>query len=268
MTNRPNTARETPAPRIKPAPIFAVASGKGGVGKTWLTTTLACAWGRAGRRTLVVDCDLGLANIDVQLGVRPQADIHSVLRGWIDLDAAATPVLGGAGRGGGFDLIAGHSGSGALAAIKLEDVAKICDGVRTLAPHYDRILLDLSAGVDPSVQRFARGADALVLVITEEPTSLTDAYALVKLLKLNGGQLIPSVVVNMAESRMRGRKVFEQFAMACNEYLGFRPKLAGVISRDPRVPDAIRAQTPLPVRHPQAQAFEDVLRIAEALSEV
>jgi len=256
--------RQAPQPRS--ATILAVASGKGGVGKTWLSTTLACAFGRAGQRALLVDCDLGLANVDVQLGIRPQADVHSVVRGFLELDAAVTPVLGGPGRQGGFDLIAGHSGSGALGAIKLEDVARIANGLTKLSPHYDRIILDLAAGIDPSVLRFARAADKLVLITTEEPTALTDAYAMVKVLRLQGAAVVPHVIVNMAENRMKGRKVFDQFSMACHEYLGFKPKFAGVICRDPRVPDSIRAQTPLVVRHPQSQAFEDVIRIVEALN--
>lgn len=256
------------APQARPrvAQIMAVASGKGGVGKTWLSSMLACAYGRAGQRALLVDCDLGLANVDVQLGVRPQADVHSVVRGFLELDAAVTPVMGGPGRQGGFDLIAGHSGSGALSAIKLEDVARVAAGLVKLQPHYDRVILDCAAGVDPNVLRFVRSADKLVLVTSEEPTALTDAYALVKILRLQGADVMPYVVVNMAENRMKGRKVFDQFAMACHQYLGFKPKFAGVISRDPRVPDSIRAQTPLPVRHPQSQAFEDVLRIVEALN--
>jgi flagellar biosynthesis protein FlhG len=253
-------------PRARPAPILAIASGKGGVGKTWLSSTLACAFGRAGKRALLVDCDLGLANVDVQLGVRPQADINSVVRGWLELDAAVTPVLGGPGRNGGFDLLAGHSGSGALASMKLEDVVRIANGLSRLQPHYDRVILDLAAGVDPGVQKFCRTADTLVVVTTEEPTALTDAYALVKVLRLQGANVTPWVIVNMAENRMKGRRVFDQFALACNEYLGLKPKFAGVVCRDPRVPDAIRHQTLLPVRHPQSQAFEDVIRIVETLN--
>lgn len=227
---------------------------------------LSCAYGRAGMRALLVDCDLGLANVDVQLGVRPQADVHSVVRGFLELDAAVTPVMGGPGRNGGFDLIAGHSGSGALASVKLDDVARIANGLTKLAPHYDRIVLDCSAGIDPNVLRFVRAADRLVLVVTEEPTALTDAYALVKLLRLQGAAVVPWVIVNMAENRIKGRKVFDQFSLACNEYLGFKPRFAGVVTRDPRVPDSIRAQTPLPVRHPQSQAYEDVIRIVETLN--
>ncbi len=257
--------RTQPVPRAKPAPIMAIASGKGGVGKTWLATTLACAFGRAGSRALLVDCDLGLANVDVQLGVRPQQDIRAVINGWLELNAAVTPVLGGPGRNGGFDLLAGHSGSGALANLKPEDITRILNGLQMLAPHYDRIILDLAAGIDASLLRLARAADRLVIVTTEEPTALTDAYAVVKLLHLQGAKIAPWVVVNMAENRTKGRKIFDQFAMACNEYLGVKPRFSGAVTRDPRVPDSIRAQTPLPIRHPQSQAFEDVIRIVEAL---
>ena len=124
MTGAQAASSEAPLPRPRAAPIYAVASGKGGVGKTWLSTMLSTAFGRTGQRVLLVDCDLGLANVDVQLGVRPQADVHSVVRGFLELDAAVTPVMGGPGRNGGFDLIAGHSGSGALGAVKIEAIGR------------------------------------------------------------------------------------------------------------------------------------------------
>jgi flagellar biosynthesis protein FlhG len=262
----PHAADKPPAARTRAAAVMAVASGKGGVGKTWLSSMLAIAYGRAGQRALLVDCDMGLANVDVQLGVRPQSDVHAVVRGFLDLDQAVTPVLGGPGRNGGFDLIAGHSGSGALGSVRLEEVAKIANDLARIAPHYDRVILDVAAGIEPNVLRFVRAADMLVLVTTDEPTALTDAYAMVKVLRLQGANVVPWVVVNMAENRHKGRRVFDQFALACNEYLGMKPRYAGTIARDPRVPDSIRAQTPLPLRHPQSTAFEDVIRVVEAIS--
>jgi flagellar biosynthesis protein FlhG len=262
------TPRQATVSRVQPAPIIAIASGKGGVGKTWLAITLACAWSGAGRRVLLVDCDVGLANVDVQLGIRPACDIHSIVRGWVELDAAVTPALGGPGHGPGFDLIAGHSGTGALASIRLDETGKISDGVRKLAPQYDRIILDLAAGIDANVQRFARGADTLVIVTTEEPTALTDAYALAKILRLNGATVATSIVVNMADNRLRGRRTYEQFAGACEQFLGYRPGLAGVICRDPRVQESIRAQAPLCLRYPQSPAFEETLRVADALDNI
>jgi flagellar biosynthesis protein FlhG len=242
-----------------------VASGKGGVGKSWFSSTLSCIYARLNRRTLLVDGDLGLANIDVQLGVKPQADLAAVMRGWIELDAAVTQVMGGAGTSGGFDLLPGHSGSGALANLGLDDVGRIASGVGALALHYDRVILDLAAGVDPTVMRLTKAADKLVVITTEEPPALMDAYAFIKLARAQQPELVPWVVVNMAEKRLTGRKIYEQLAKACEIYLQFRPALAGVITRDPRVSDSIRAQTPLPIRHPTSQAFEDCLAVAEAL---
>lgn len=258
-----------PAPQRRPAVarVLAIGSGKGGVGKTWLSSTLAAAMGRAGRRALLVDCDLGLANVDVQLGVRPMADLSSVVKGWVDIEAAVTPVMGGPGRAGGFDLISGVSGEGTLAHLDGPALTQLTAGVRRIAPHYDWVILDLGAGIEGQVMRMARSADRVMIVTTEEPTALTDAYAFAKVFRLGNHEApAPWITVNLAENRLKGRHTYDQFAAACERFLGFRPPLAGVICRDPRVVDAIRAQTPLPVRHPQAQAFDDVMRIAETLN--
>ena len=140
-------------------------------------------------------------------GVRPQATCIGGAR------VSGAGVRGDAGEGG-RDAMAVRpdcraSGSGALGAVKLEEVARIANGLARLTPHYDRVILDLAAGIDPTVLRFARAADRLILVTTEEPTALTDAYAMVKLLRLQGSQVTPWVIVNMSENRVKGRKVFD-----------------------------------------------------------
>jgi flagellar biosynthesis protein FlhG len=257
-------AKRPLAPRAQPAPVIAIASGKGGVGKTWLCATLAAVYGRQSRRCLLVDADLGLANIDVQLGVRPQADLAAVVKGWIDIDAAVTPIYGGPGRSG-FDLLPGHSGSGQLANLALDDARRLNAGVATLALRYDRVIVDLPAGIDAVTMEIAGNADKVVVVTTEEPPALTDAYAFIKILRQNRPRCYPLVVINMAEKRISGRRVFDQFANACEAYLGARPALGGVILRDPAVPDCIRAQMALPIRHPSSNALDDVMRIAEHL---
>jgi flagellar biosynthesis protein FlhG len=266
MNLRPVT-RPAPSRRPLSAKVLAVGSGKGGVGKTWLSSTLAAALGRAGRRALLVDCDLGLANVDVQLGVRPMADLASVLKGWVEMEAAITPVMGGPGRAGGFDLVSGVSGEGTLNNLSSDDLLSLASGVRRVAPHYDWVIMDLAAGIDTQVMRLARSADRVMIVTTEEPTALTDAYAFAKIFRLGNHETpAPWITVNLAENRLKGRHIYDQFAGACERFLGFRPPLAGVICRDPRVVDAIRAQTPLSIRHPQATAFDDVMRIAETIS--
>jgi flagellar biosynthesis protein FlhG len=148
----------------------------------------------------------------------------------------------------------------------MEEVARLASGFPSLAPLYDRVILDLAAGLDPTVMRFARSAGRVLVVATDEPTSMTDAYAFMKVLRLAQPSADPWLAINMAENRQSGRRTYEQLAKASEAYLGFRPALAGVIQRDPRVADSIRAQMPTCVRHPQSTAFEDVLRVAEVLA--
>jgi flagellar biosynthesis protein FlhG len=254
------------ASRAQAATTYAIASGKGGVGKTWLSATLSSVFALRGLRTLLVDCDFGLANVDVQLGLRPHADLSAVLRGWIDLDAAVCSVLGGPSTKGGFDLLPGQSGVGSLAGVKLAEIDKLARGLQSIAPRYDATILDLPAGIDPNTQRMARAADALIVVTTEDPPALTDAYAFIKVMRGQGVTAPPWIVVNMADTRQSGKRVFDHLVKACEAYLGLAPVLAGVVCRDMCVSDAIRAQTLLSVRHPQSGVMDDMTRIAAALS--
>lgn len=156
--------------------VIAIASGKGGVGKTWLAITLSHALARAGRKTLLFDGDLGLANIDIQLGLSEVRDVGLALSGKARMAQCVTRV-----SSVGFDVLAGRSGSGALATLPAPRVERIGQELLTLAEKYDHLLIDLGAGVDRTVQLLASRADTCLLVVNDEPTSLTDAYAFIKL---------------------------------------------------------------------------------------
>jgi flagellar biosynthesis protein FlhG len=240
--------------------VIAIASGKGGVGKTWFAITLAHALARAGRRTLLFDGDLGLANVDVQLGLAPDRDLGAVLAGRDSLQQAATSF-----RGGGFDVIAGRSGSGSLASIPANRLFSLTESLLTLAPNYDHAVLDLGAGVDRTVRHFAAHADTCLVVTTDEPTSLTDAYAFIKLLLPQTRQTSIRIVVNLVENKAHGERTYATLRKACESFLHATPPLAGVIRRDSRVKDAIRSQTPLLTRHPNTPAAEDVEDLAQGL---
>lgn len=246
--------------------ILAIASGKGGVGKTTLAIGMSRAFSQLGESVLLVDGDLGMANVDVQLGLQPGADISSVLNGRVDLKDAATPVLGGAAERGGFDVLSGHSGSGALANLSGTGLTKLASGIAALALSYDRAILDLAAGADRATVRLALTADDVVIVINDEPTSLTDAYAFVKTLRLHDDGAAPLVVVNNAPSRAAAHEAFGAFKKTCESFLSFTPILAGVVRRDEAVPAAVRAQACLGVRSPTSEAAEDLQALAGTLA--
>lgn len=239
--------------------IIAVASGKGGVGKTWLAITLAQSLAASGARTLLFDGDLGLANIDIQLGLMPARDLGHYGNGTALRDVV-TPF-----PAGGFDVIAGRSGSGTLASMDPAQLGRLIGDLAELARDYDRVVLDLGAGVDAAVRAIAALAGTCLVVTTEEPTALTDAYAFIKLSTAGGRPRDLRVVVNLATTPRDGERTYGTLAKACREFLRFTPPLAGILRRDAKVRDAIRAQAPLLTRHPGADAAQDVQALAHGL---
>ncbi|WP_439815544.1 MinD/ParA family protein [Zavarzinia sp. CC-PAN008] len=249
------------APLTAARRLITVASGKGGVGKTWLAVTLAHAMALKGQRVLLFDGDLGLANVDIQLGLTPQHDLGSVISGRIALEQAVTRV-----EEGGFDVLAGKSGSGALAGLGRAEVAQIRDGLVGAAQHYDRVIIDLGAGIDPAMVMLAHHPGIVLIVTTDEPTSITDAYAFIKLGLGRSPRADMRLVVNMAANRNEGLRTYETLKKACEGFLKYTPPLAGIVRRDAKVRDAIRNQTSLLTRSPTAEAADDVDVLARSLA--
>jgi len=261
MNVRPTIDRDRATPRDDHR-ILAVASGKGGVGKTWLSITLAQALAAHRKRVLVFDGDLGLANVDIQLGLMPKTDLQTVFSGQVPLKAAVMPY-----KLGDFDLIAGRSGSGGLASLPMDRLEALGDRLVRLADEYDHVLIDLGAGIEKTVRQLARPASTILVVTNEEPTSLTDAYAFIKLTARDRPGADIRIVVNTAQSSGAGEHTYGTLAKACENFLKFTPPLAGIIRRDPHVPDSIRHQTPLLSRHPNSIAASDVEAIVARLTE-
>ena len=237
--------------------LLAVASGKGGVGKTWLSITLSQALSEAGQRTLLFDGDLGLANVDVQLGLMPDHDLAEVLQGRCALAEARSRS-----EAAGFDVIAGRSGSGGLAGLAPEKLAEVTDSLFRLAADYDRVVVDLAAGVERPVRFLAAQCGLCLVVLTDEPTSMTDAYAFIKLTLARSPQCDLRIVVNQAASESEGERTYQALAKACESFLQVRPPLLAIVPRDPKVKAAIRNQAPLLTRFPNSPAAESLRRLA------
>jgi flagellar biosynthesis protein FlhG len=240
--------------------VITIASGKGGVGKTWFAITLAQALACGGRRTLLFDAALSLANVDIQLGLGEGADLAGVLGGRYRLAAAARHV-----ETAGFDVIPGRSGSGALAGIAPSEVHLLAGELRMLAAGYDVVLVDLPAGIDHPILRALDFASDRLILTVDGPTALTDAYVALKVGCRTRPGPLPALVVNQASDHAAGRSVHKGFARITARFLGLLPPLAGVVRRDRGVQAAIRSQTPLLSHDPQSPAARDVIALARDL---
>lgn len=243
--------------------LITIASGKGGVGKTCVSVCLTHALARAGRNVLLFDGDLGLANVDIQLGLMPDKDIGQVISK--EATMAETVVRYSETDGSGFDVLPGKSGSGALGSLSVDTLKSMRTDLTELAANYDHVLLDLAAGIDPAVTIMSRHKGRILVVMTADPTSLTDAYAFIKVTHMRNPGANISIVVNNVVSKREGEKAYEAIKRACEGFLKISPPLSGIIKTDAKVVDSIRSQVPLLSRHPQSEAAKDIKALAATI---
>jgi flagellar biosynthesis protein FlhG len=229
-----------PIPTPHPHPhIMAVTSGKGGVGKTFVSANLAAALARAGRKVLVLDADLGLANLDVVLNLFPKITLHDVFTGKSTLPQAILPAPGG------FHVLLAGSGMVEYSRMTPELREQLQKVVDQVAPRFDHVLLDTGAGISDVVLYTVSLAGEVLVVATPEPTSLTDAYATIKVLATTQGRRKVLLLVNQTRKVGEGRSVRAQLQQVVDRYVNptldspVRIELLGDVPADPGVRDAV-----------------------------
>jgi len=247
-----------PARRVRLAKTVAVTSGKGGVGKTNLAVNLAVALA-ARRSTCLLDADLGLANADLLSGVSPAATLEHVVRGERTLTEVMTVGPGG------FRLLPGASGVASIANLPPVARRELVAQLAALERSFDLLLVDTGAGLGANAMAFTLAADSALVVVTPEPTSITDAYGAIKTLAAKVAKPRVRVAVNMAADATEGEEVFRRLDRVARHFLGVPLELAGVVPTDPAVREAVRARVPFLLFAPDAPASRAVEAIAQRL---
>ncbi len=251
---------QVPARASQPtAHVIAVASGKGGVGKTTIAVNLAMHWARQGRRVVLIDADLGTANVDVAMNVHAMHDLSHVIRGQRTLADVAVPVCRN------LSVIVGASGIAGVADLQSFERQRVLDCFARLEREHDLILLDCGAGISQNVLAFAQSAHRLLLVATPEPTAVADAYALVKVLSRTPVTPPIGLVVNAALTAGEACVVADRFASVAARFLGTAVDDLGHILRDDNVPASVRHRKPLIASHPRSPASRGVAVLANRL---
>ena len=245
--------------RSKACRVIAVGSGKGGVGKTNICLNLAIALVRLGKKVIVVDVDIGLANADVILGVRSKYNLGHVLAGEVSVREALTAAPGG------IFLLAGSTGVPMVSDLDEEERLFLVESFRELEEYADILIIDTGAGITRNVVHFASSADEVIVVTTPEPTAITDGYALVKTISREKGFGRIRLVVNQANGRLEGGRVSERIRMVSRRFLDLDVENLGHVLFDQRVRMAVRRKRPFVLEYPKCPASECVRRVAERL---
>ncbi len=238
--------------------LYTIASGKGGVGKTSLTINLAVLLARKGKRVVVFDGDTGLANLDVQLNLTATTDLADVISGKATLEQALLPTPHG------FSIIAGRSGHAGLASITQPQMAKVLNGLNALPA--DIILLDAAAGITAPTLAMAAAATATLLVATPDPSSLTDAYALIKVLWQTHGVANCMLVANQS-STAEGKFIHAKLSTAAQKFLQLPPlPHIATIPADRNYANAVKLQSLAAVAAPHGAAMSALETLADKLA--
>jgi len=245
-----------------PVKVIAVCSGKGGVGKTNVAANLAVALSRKKRHVMLLDADLGLANIDVLLGLQPCFNLSHVVSGDVDLES--TIVRGPQG----VRIIPASSGSFVMTDLSDVSQAAIIQAFSNLADQPEILIVDTAAGISPSVARFVQAAQKAVVVVCDEPSSITDAYALIKVFSREYGISHFQVVTNQTHDSREGRELFTKIRRVTDLYLDVVLQHLGDVPHDAYLRRAVQEQRAVVDAYPKSVAGQAFLQIARRLDQL
>lgn len=239
--------------------VIAITSGKGGVGKTYISANLAYVLSKMKKRTLIFDADMGLANIDVILGLSPKYNMHHVLLGEKSLGEVIVPGPGG------VKVLPAASGIQEMAELSRGQKIALIDELNELNEGFDFMFIDTAAGITSNVLYFNMAAKEIIVVVTPEPTSLTDAYALIKILYNGHHEKRIMLIVNMVKNFQEGREVYRKLSKATERFLDLSIEYLGHITHDEKVTEAVKQQKMFTEIYPYAQASKCLSSIAKKI---
>ncbi len=240
-----------------PVQVIAVTGGKGGVGKTNVSVNLSTALVEAGRRVVLMDADLGLANVDVLLGVRPRRNIADLLAGECSLEDILVECPGG------LKVVPASSGTQSLVSLSAHEHAELVHAFSGIEDQLDVLVIDTAAGISESVVHFVRAAQEVLVVVCDEPTSITDAYALIKLLNRDFGMNRFRVLANMVRSEHEGRNMFTKLTTVTDRFLDVALQYVGSIPYDESVRKAVKKQLPVFKAFPRSKSSVAFAQLAQ-----
>jgi flagellar biosynthesis protein FlhG len=242
--------------RHRRASVIAVTSGKGGVGKSNIAVNLAIKFASVGKDVVLLDADLGLANADVLCNIDLPANLSHVIARKRELNDVMVKGPGG------FRLIGGASGLARMADLTDIDRQRLIQSLQELEEQTDIILIDTGAGISPNVLSFTRAADHVLVVTTPEPTAITDAYAVIKVISREDMNRRVSLLVNQARTPTEARVVYERIAKVAQQFLGMKIYDAGYVAFDEQVSFAVRRRQPFVIGAPKCPASACIAQLA------
>lgn len=235
--------------------VVAVTGGKGGIGKTTISVNLAVAYAKAGKKVLVFDADLGLANVDILLGMRPQKTIHDFLSGQCDMQDIC--MVGPYG----MKIIPASSGMQGMVDLDSESAVRIIHGISSLTADIDMMLIDLASGISKQVLEFTHAAENILVVLCNDPTSLMDSFAVIKILSQQYGRKKFGILINKVKNIKEGYQVFSRFQEIVVRFMNVSLEYIGYVPEDDYITYAARENTSIVNRYPLApasKAFNDL----------